>query len=173
MSTRILHGIYDLRRKTRIIATGGLFLLFLTQCKAVPLAKDLIRVMSYNVMKYGDGCQGPNGLLHGYLKTIVHYTNPDVLGLIKVEAIPQRQGDKGKAPVGFADSILTEALNAAYPGKYAYCPFTNNARDNNQVMLFYNKQKLSFISVVTLVTDITDFNLYKLYYPDLNLPKTH
>jgi hypothetical protein len=173
MKASVLHNTNRLAKTMRVAVTGSLLLLFLLQCKASPPVKDVIKVMSYNVMKYGDGCQGPNGLLHGYLRTIVHYASPDVLGLVKVEAIPGAQSEKGKAPAGFADSILAGALNAAYPGRYAYCPYTNNARDNNQAILFYNKQKLAFASFVTLVTDITDFNLYKLYYPDPNLPKTH
>jgi len=126
--------------------------------------------MSYNVLKYGDGCQGPASQLHGYLKTIVDYAEPDVLGLVKVEAIPITLSMKGKAPVGFADSILLYALNSA---RYAYCPFTNAARDNNQTLLFYNKQKLGYSSYITLVSDLTDINLYKLYYLEPNLPKTH
>ncbi len=147
--------------------------LFLLQCKRALPQKDAIRIMTYNVLKYGDGCQGSTDLYHGYLKTIVSYTDPDLLGLIKVEAIPQRPGDKGKAPFGFADSILSRALNTAFPGKYAYCPFSNKARDTNQALLFYNRSKLGFVSMATLVSDITDINMYKLYYRDLNLAKTH
>ena len=146
---------------------------FFAQCTAMPPQKDVIKIMSYNVLKYGDGCQGSNSRLHGYLKTIVNYTDPDILGLVKVEAIPKTFTDKGKAPVGFADSILLYALNAAHPGKYAYCPFTNAAKDNNQTLLFYNMHKFGCSSYVTLVSDLTDINLYKLYYLEPNLPKTH
>jgi hypothetical protein len=127
--------------------------------------------MSYNVLKYGDGCQAPGDVMHGYLKTIINYTSPDVLGLVKVEAIPRVPGDKGKAPIGFADSILNNAMNSGSQGKYAYCPFTNAAQDNNQTILFYNKNKLGFSSFSTLVSDIADFNLYKLFYLDANLAK--
>jgi hypothetical protein len=40
-------------------------------------------------------------------------------------------------------------------------------------VLFYNKQKLSFVKTVTLVAYITDFDLYKLYYNDPNIAITH
>ena len=163
------------------------FLPFLSQCKQPPSPadlpmdarqkdvrqKDVMKVMSYNVLKYGDGCQGTASQLHGYLKTIINYTDPDILGLVKVEAIPSGPAAKGKAPVGFADSILKNALNAARPGKYAFCPYTNAARDNNQVLLFYNKNKIGYSSFVTIVSDVTDFNLYKLYYLEPDLSKTH
>lgn len=145
---------------------------FLACCKTKPADKDVLKVMSYNVLKYGDGCQGPNSQMHGYLKTIIKYTNPDILGLVKVEAIPQTSADKGNAPIGFADSIVANALNAAYTDKYIYAPYSNKAQDNNQAILFYNKHKLGFASMVTLASDITDFNMYKLFYLDPNLGKT-
>jgi hypothetical protein len=175
MAQLILYDRFNTKGITRLINVCFLMFLplILSQCSAAPPQKDVIKIMSYNVLKYGDGCQGPTSQFHGYLKTIVSYTDPDVLGLVKVEAIPQRAGDKGKAPVGFADSILKSALNAAFPGKYTYCPFTNKARDNDQALLFYNKNKIGFVSMTTLVSDMTDINMYKLYYLDLNLPKTH
>src|ERR1017187_4484098 len=139
-----------------------LFFPFFLQCKSAPDQRDILKVMSYNVLKYGDGCQGPASQMHGYLKTIINFTDPDILGLVKVEAIPLTPAAKGKAPAGFADSILVYALNAAHPDRYAYCPFTNAARDNNQNLLFYNKHKLGYSSYVTLVSDISDMNMYKL-----------
>ncbi len=148
-------------------------LLALPLCKATPPQRDVIRIMTYNVLKYGDGCQGPNNVLHQYLQTIVAYAAPDILGLVKVEAIPTTRDGKGKAPIGFADSILNNALNTAIYDRYARCPFTNAAEDNNQALLFYNKHKLGFAAFVTLVSDISDINMYKLYYLDPNLPKTH
>jgi endonuclease/exonuclease/phosphatase family metal-dependent hydrolase len=165
-----------------------LFFLLISQCDASPTKveevpvepaqtdprqKDIIKVMSYNVLKYGDECQGPNATMHSYLKTIIGYAEPDILGLVKVEAIPQSEIDKGQSPIGFADSILIGALNAAKPGRYAYCPFTNAARDKDECLLFYNKHKFGFASFSTMVSDISDINMYKLYYLDLNLAKTH
>ena len=149
-----------------------LLLPFFSVCKTSPTPRDVIKVMTYNVLKYGDGCQGTGSQMHGYLKTIVKYTDPDILGLVKVEAIPSALSDKGKAPKGFEDSILLNALNAAHPDKYACCPFSNAARDNNQTLLYYNKHKFGFSSFVTLVSDVTDINMYKLYYLGYNLPNT-
>jgi len=144
-----------------------------SQCKTAPVLTDKIRIMSYNVLKYGDGCQGTSSQMHGYLKTIVNYTDPDILGLVKVEAIPHIDGEKGKAPIGFQDSILRYALNTTTAGKYACCPFSNTARDNNQNLLFYNTQKIGYSSCMTLVSDISDMNMYKLYYKTAALAKTH
>ena len=147
-------------------------LLFSMQLKA----QDTLRVMTYNVLNYGSGCQGSNTYLHNLLKTVVQYTNPDLLGLVKVHSIKVSYSDTyGKLPVGFADSINNFALNAAYPGKYAYCKLTDYAHsvDNNMDILYYNQNKLGFVSVTLLCNNQEDFDLYKLYYKDPNLSTTH
>lgn len=110
--------------------------------------------MSYNVLKYGDDCQGSPEELHGYLRTIIRYTLPDIIGLVKVAA---------KAPVGFANDVRDKAMNGAFPGRFAVCPFTNKADGNNVNLLFYNQQKLGYAGMQTILSEETDFNLYKLY----------
>jgi endonuclease/exonuclease/phosphatase family metal-dependent hydrolase len=137
---------------------------------------DTLSVMTYNVLHYGDGCQGSNGYLHSKLKTIVKYANPDILGLVKMQAIKINATDwNGISPVGFADSVIAYALNVAYPGKYAYCTLTNlsNDVDGDMDVLFYNQNKLGFVSVVNLCKNQEDFDLYKLHYKDPNLTTTN
>ena len=129
------------------------------QSMAAPSTSRL-RIMSYNVLRYGNGCQGANGTMHRYLKTIITYTNPDVAALVKVDAIRQSAGDtNGDAPVGFADAILKQVFGSSY----AVAPFTNKAVANNMNLLFYNQEKLGFAGIETLVSDETDFNLFRLY----------
>lgn len=137
---------------------------------------DTLRVMAYNVLYYGDrpACQGPHNLYHNYLKTIVSYSNPDIIGLEKMAAIPAYAGDmSGSAPAGFGDSILAYALNAAFANRYAYCPFSNTSGADNISMLFYDKSKLGYLSTVSSYVNITDFNTYKLYYKAADLATTH
>jgi len=151
-----------------------LFLLFVICANASGAQTDTLRVMGYNVLYYGNGCQGPNGRYHTYLKTIAGFTNPDIISLEKMASIPVSADDKNAtAPIGFADSILAYAFNAAFPGRYAYCPFTNASRSNNMAVLFYDQHKLGFVSIVSSYANLTDFNTYKLYYKDPNLAKTH
>jgi hypothetical protein len=149
-------------------------LLTLLFAKSSTAQTDTLRVMTYNTLYYGNGCQGPNDRYHGYFKTIVGHTNPDVISLVKT-ASPKLTPDDpyGSAPYGFVDSILRFALNAAFPGRYACCPITNSAMTNNVVMLFYDTRKLGFVSLVCSYVNITDFNTYKLYYKDPNLERTH
>lgn len=137
---------------------------------------DTLRVMAYNVLYYGDvpGCQGGHSATHDYLKTIIAYTNPDILGLEKMAAIPMYTGDhSGTGPAGFADSVVQFALNAAYTNRYAYCTYSNAAMADDMAVLFYNREKLGFASVVSSYANVTDFNTYKLYYNPPSLAVTH
>jgi len=89
-------------------------------------------------------------------------------------AIPIYTGDNsGSAPAGFADSIVQFALDAAFPGRYAYCTYTNTSGADNISILFYDKNKLGFAGIVSSYANITDFNTYKLYYLSANLATTH
>ena len=130
---------------------------------------DTLNVMAYNVLHYGNGCQGNTATLNGYLKTIVQYAPPDLFSCEKMYAFPPAS----VLPYNFADDIVTNALNATFPGKYAYATPTNVSAADNMSVLFYNKQKLTFVKTETLLNELTDFNLYKLYYNDPNLTITH
>jgi hypothetical protein len=130
---------------------------------------DTIKVMAYNVLSYGDLCQGPTSLLDGYLKTIVQFANPDLLSCEKMNAFPISPTD----PANLAVEITNNVLNADFPNKYAYATPSDISGDSKMSVLFYNKQKFTFVSMQTIVSYISDFNLYKLYYNDPNLTITH
>ena len=154
---------------------GFVFLALFFLNGVVGAGQDTLRIMTYNVLHYGDRCQGTNTSLHAYLKTIVRYKNPDVLGLVKAQVIKRSATDfAGISPVGFADSILVNGFNAAFPDRYDYCPLVNFSGDpdGDMDLLLYNKKKLGFLSVTNLCSFQEDFNLYKLYYKDPNLSTT-
>ncbi len=141
---------------------------------AATAQKDTLRVMAYNVLYYGNGCQGPNANYHGYLKTIIGYTNPDIVSLEKMSSVPLSADDKfGAASYGFQDSILRFALNGAFEGRYSYCPPTNNARAHNTCMVFYDQHKLGYAGLVASYANGVDYNTHKLYYKSPNLDATH
>jgi hypothetical protein len=130
---------------------------------------DTLKVIAYNVLGYGNGCQGSNSTLDGYLETIVQYAQPDLMSCEKMGDFPPASA----LPANFAADINTNALNAAFPGKYAYATPTNVTGADNMSVLFYNVQKLTYVKTETLVAYLTDFDLYKLYYNDPNLTITH
>jgi len=147
------------------------FIFFVSALKA-NAQKDTLRVMAYNVLNYGQypTCQGPNGIYHNYLDTIVKFTDPDVISLEKMASITPYGG---QAPVGWGDSILKYALNTAFPARYAVCPYSNISAADNINMLFYNQNKLGYLAIVCSYANTTDFNTYKFYYKDPNISTTH
>lgn len=130
---------------------------------------DTLKVMAYNVLNYGDGCQAATPALDAYLKTITAYVQPDLLSCEKMTAFDPAS----PLPANLASDISTNALNAAFPGRYNYATPTNHSGSSTMSVLYYNKQKLGFVRTETLVASITDFNLYTLYYKDPNLAITH
>jgi hypothetical protein len=130
---------------------------------------DTLKVMAYNVLNYGDLCQGSISTLNGYFKTIIQYAQPDLLSCEKMNAFPITSS----YPVNLADNITDSVLNADFPNRYAYAMPTDVSGGSDMSVLFYNKQKLTFVKTETLYQYITDFDLYKLYYNDPNLNITH
>ena len=154
------------------IKKAMLIAFFMFFCKYSYGQTDTVRIMAYNVLYCGDrpACQGPHSTYHDHLKAIVSYCDPDILGLEKVAAFPMYTGDNsGSAPVGFADSILRFALNAAFTGRYAYCDYTNTSGADNMSLLYYDKNKFGFAGIVSSYVNVTDFNTYKLYYKTTRL----
>jgi len=47
---------------------------------------DTLTVMAYNILNYGDGCQGTTTTLNNYLDTIVQFVQPDLLGCEKMNS---------------------------------------------------------------------------------------
>jgi len=130
---------------------------------------DTLTIMAYNVLNYGDYCQGFPATLDGYLRTIVQYAQPDLMSCEKMYAFATTPGAAGN----LADEITDSVLNKDFPGRYAYCTPTDISGASDMSTLFYNKQKLTYVRTETLVNDITDFDLYTLYYNDVNLHLTH
>ena len=130
---------------------------------------DTLNVMAYNILNYGDGCQGPTDSLDVYFRTIVQYARPDMLGCEKLAAFPLQPGAVGN----LADEIRDSVLNAVFPGRYAYATPTQVANSSKMSVLFYNKLKLTYVYTKTLLADVEDFDLYKLFYNDVNLGITH
>lgn len=130
---------------------------------------DTLNIMAYNVLSYGDNCQGTTKALNGYFQTIIQYTKPDILSCEKLLTYPVTSS----LPTNLGDDIRDSVLNTVFPGRYAYATATNASGGDKMSILFYNAQKLTFVKTETLVAYITDFDMYKLYYNDPNLAITH
>jgi len=129
---------------------------------------DTLRVIAYNVLNYGDLCQGSTTSLDSYFRTIIQNTQPDLMNCEKMTAFSYLPGSPGN----LADEILTNVLNFVSPDKYNYASPTNASESGTLSVLFYNKKKLTYESTDDLLSLVTDFDLYKFYYNDINLSIT-
>ena len=129
---------------------------------------DTLKVMAYNVLNYGDLCQGSTASLDAYFRTIIRYTQPDLMSCEKMTASSIMPGTAGN----LADEISGNVLNSVNPGQYDYAAPTNASGSGTLSVLFYNKRKLTYVSTEDLLSLVTDFDLYKFYYNDINLSIT-
>jgi endonuclease/exonuclease/phosphatase family metal-dependent hydrolase len=130
---------------------------------------DTVTVMGYNVLSYGDGCQGSTNTLNSYLKTIVQYAHPDILSCEKMDGFYVNSTGEANYAMQIRDSVL----NVLYPNQFDFGTPTNVAANSKMSCLFYNKQKFTYVKTEVLVSNISDFDMYKLYYNDANLSITN
>jgi len=128
---------------------------------------DTLKVVAYNILTYGDGCQGTPATLNNYLDTIIQFVQPDLFSCEKMASFQLTSDPSTNFALG-----ITNTMNTVFPNRYAYATPTNQSGGDMNV-LFYNQQKLTYVKTELLVSYITDFDLYKLYYNDPNLSITH
>ena len=152
------------------------FALLLCTCSSLLFGQsfdDSLRIMTYNVLNFGDACQGQPSSQYQNLRTIIGFTNPDVVGMVKLQSIKSSPTDiHGVSGYGFADTIVAETFNKVYPNRYAHSGFTDAALSGNTTVLFYDQNKLGYLGLTTLVVSTEDFNLFKLYVKDPYLSTT-
>lgn len=139
---------------------------FSTPCSA-QASKDTIRVMAYNTLAFGPGsCQTPGAgqvsTFYPYLKAIIQFANPDIVGLDKMQCVKINAGDAGISPITFPDTVISECFGP----NFSYCPFTDisGCSDGDGSILFYNHNKIGYLSTTTLYSGEEDIDLFKLYY---------
>lgn len=167
--------------KIKRLPPGLLVAGFFTFCffRLIPCTgqyNDTIKVMAYNTLAFGPGsCQTPGSgqvsTAYPYLKAIIQYANPDIVGLDKMQCVKVTAGDAGISPISFPDTVISECFSPTF----SYCPFTDisGCSDGDGTVVFYNTAKLGYVSTTNLYYGTEDIDLYKLYYKDPFLPATH
>jgi len=137
-------------------------------CEAQQTSLDTLRIMSYNTLNYGfassDDCPALiTDNKNIWLKTVVQYMQPDILGLVKMDA----------TPISFTtDTVIQAALDTGYD----HTPYTNNSGYEKENMLYFKKSKIGLISTTTIYSgdqNISDINLHRLFYKSPYLATTH
>ena len=113
-------------------------------------AQDTIRVMQYNLLRYGESNQPPS-TKNPLLSTIINYVKPDIFGCNEISATAD-----------YAQNILTGALNINGETKWKRAKLSKAGVDASLTnTLFYNSNKFELLSQVTVSKvqrEITAFN---------------
>ena len=164
---------YHIANKPMFYARITFLLLFVFSFSyAQSIQKDTLKIMSYNTLDYGfpstSNCPGLiTANKHEYLKTILRFENPDIIGLLKMDA----------SPSSFSKTkVIQHVLDSVCLGCYGHSSFTNISGYSKENMLYFKTSKLGYIGTTTIYSgdpNISDINLHTLYYKDSNLSVNH
>jgi len=118
---------------------------------------DTLKVMHYNLLNYRNGtpqCDGSNNdanLKDGYLKSILHFTKPDIFTC----------NELGSNLVN-ASRILDNALNTNGITHYEQAQYSNNSFSSITNMLFYDKRKLTLARQDVVKKDLQNVDLVRV-----------
>lgn len=122
-------------------------------------SQDTIKVMTYNLLNYGfytNYCTTSNNNVSNkneYLKTIIDYTLPDILGVVEI------------APDDtYIDGFKNNVLNQNGRNYYAKTPKSNYSGSSIINMLYYDSRKLTLSFWASLPTTYRDINIYTFYF---------
>lgn len=143
-----------MKRFTGLLA---LAVLFTSACSLH--AQDTLRVMAYNLLRYGSvspgGCTLTSVTIKNtFFSTIFNSARPDILGV----------NEMGPNTL-YASNILTNVLDPIDPN-YERTAYTNTVSSDIVNHLFYNSAKLGIAKEVVIPHWLRDINYYKLYYKD-------
>ncbi len=133
--------------------------LFLTVATLFAKAQDTVTVLQYNLLNYGNNtgyCNSNNNNLSdkdGYIKTIVHYINPDIFTVNEISESP-----------AIHQRLLDNSLNTGWTNYYKMADFKKIANSDIVSMLYYNSKKLRYYSTTIAQSYIRDIIIFKLYY---------
>ena len=138
---------------------------------AQTLQTDVIKVMTYNAGSYGKAPTGQCPLLNlnyknAYLRSILKYEQPDIIGLEKMQAIPSVD----------TSTVITGVLDSVCNGCWGHSVYSNAGGDSKASMLYFNINHFGFVSTTPVVNNdanMDDVMLTRLYYRSDNLFSTH
>lgn len=122
-------------------------------------AQDKIKVMSYNLLNYGNTtsyCTSSNNNVtskEGYLKTIISYYQPDIFGAVEISPASNT-----------ATNILNNVMNINGINYYKKANNSNLSGSDLISMVYYNSQKLTLYKQTVVSTLTRDILIYSFYY---------
>ncbi len=122
---------------------------------------DTIRVMQYNVLRYGESNQSPS-VKNPLLTTIVNHVQPDIIGVNEISG----QSD-------YAQNILNGALNVNGVNKWRRAALSNAGADKSLTnTVFYDINKFKLLNQEIVSTVQREISAFNFMYNDSNITKT-
>jgi hypothetical protein len=126
--------------------------------------------MSYNTLNYDifdKTCPtNVNSLKNKYLREIIRYVQPDIVGLVKMN----------QDPPFLNDSIPSFVLDSACNGCWGHGVLTDYSGYSKANMIYFKTSKFGLYRTKTIYAAdgaISDINMHQLYYKDSSLARTH
>ncbi len=131
---------------------------------------DTIKLMTYNVGDFGEAptsqCPLHNfNLKSDYLRTILNYEKPDIIGMTKMNG----------TQMFCTDSVINYVLDSICDGCWSYGNFSQISTYPKVNMLYFNNTKFGFVGSTVIYSadkNISDITLHELYYKAHNLSET-
>ena len=148
--------------KSTIVRRWALSLLLVLTLSGSALSQDSIRVMTYNLLRYGAqgiGCT-PTGVTtrNPYLTSILSATRPDIFGVNEMGPFA--------GPTSPANNLLINVLQNVNPA-YRMTTMTFNGSQDVANCMYYNSDKFGLAAEAVVpepTLTLRDINYYKFYY---------
>lgn len=147
-----------MRFKKRVFVIVGLLGLML---HFSAFAQDTIRVMQYNVLRYGQSGQEP-AVKNPLLSTILNHVQPDIVGVNEVNT-----------SADYAQTMLSGAFNINGVTHWKRGKLSLAGQDKSLAnTVFYNADKFTLLKQDTVSVVQREITAYNFMYNDTNLVKT-
>ncbi len=141
-----------------------ILLIIILQIASMAIAQDVIKVMQYNLLNYGNitsyctvannNYQDKEPLLH----EIVQYIQPDIFTVNELGSVTYVH-----------QRILDSVMNKNSAKQYSKADYVNTNGSDLVNMLYFNTDKLVYVSAESIQNEVRDIVLYRLYYKSPNL----
>lgn len=122
---------------------------------------DTIRIMQYNLFRYGETNKEPS-VKNPLLINIVNHVQPDIIGVNEVSAVAD-----------YAQNVLTGALNVNGVTKWRRASLSKAGVDKSLTnTIFYDVNKFKLLKQDTVSTVQREITAFNFMYNDSNIAKT-
>jgi hypothetical protein len=115
--------------------------------------RDTVRIMHYNVLKYGEAGCASLSTKDGLLRTIFDAYQPDILTLNEISEEP-----------GIAAKFRSGTLQ--YNSAMTPATYSNTNNSNIVNLLFFNADKFGLLSQTAITGNVRDIDVFRLYHKD-------